>query len=91
LSHPEPDQVARDILHYFVRNPRAADDLEGIVRWRLLNETVHRKVDETRAALEWLLQNDYLIQVPQHNSEPIVMLNPEKRDQAENLLAETKH
>jgi hypothetical protein len=88
VSRREPDEVAREILSYFVRNPQAADNLEGIVRWRLLNETVHRKVDETRGALAWLIDNGYLTQAAPLTSDPIFMLNPEKRDQAEQLLTE---
>jgi hypothetical protein len=90
VSRSEPDQVARAILSYFLRNPQAADNLEGIVRWRLLSETVHRKVDETRAALAWLTDNGYLTQAVQLSSDPIFMLNPEKREQAEELLTEDK-
>ena len=41
-----------EILSYFLRNPLAADTLEGVARWRLLDEVVYRKVEETRAALE---------------------------------------
>ena len=36
---PEPAK-ARAVLSYFFRHRRAADTLEGVVRWRLLEEQV---------------------------------------------------
>ena len=86
MSCGESDPVAREILSYFVRNPRAADSLEGIARWRLLNETVYRKVDETRIALARLVESGFLTQTSQAGIDPIFMLNPDKRDEAEQLL-----
>ncbi len=54
------EQVMRDILSYFVRHPQAADTLEGIVRFRVLDELVHRGVPETEAALEQLVRQGLL-------------------------------
>jgi len=87
LSSSESNPVAREILSYFVRNPQAADNLEGIARWRLLNETVHRKVDETQVALKWRTENGFLTQTSHTVIDPIFMLNAEKRDEAEKFLA----
>lgn len=49
------EQVMRDILGYFVRHPQAADTLDGIVRFRVMEELLHRGVPETEAALERLV------------------------------------
>jgi hypothetical protein len=40
----------KEVLAYFVRHPHAADDLEGIARWRLLETAVRTRVagDERR-------------------------------------------
>lgn len=59
-SGSQPD-VAREILRYFLRNPRAADSLEGITRWRLLDERIHRKLQETEEALSVLMDRGLLI------------------------------
>lgn len=77
---------AREILAYFLRNPHAADSLEGIARWRLLEEAIHCKVIETRAALEWLVSEGFLMETSLSASGKLYQLNPEKRDQAEVLL-----
>src|SRR5262249_48982539 len=90
LNGDGSDRIAREILSYFLRNPQAADTVEGIVRWRLLNEAVHRKVDETRIALARLVESGYLIQTPQVGIDSIFMLNPEKRDDVQRLLNATE-
>jgi hypothetical protein len=36
--------VAKEILSYFLRNPNASDNLLGIARWRLMNESVRHNV-----------------------------------------------
>jgi hypothetical protein len=54
-------QAANEILSYFVRNPKAADTLEGIARWRLVDEVIHRKLQETRSALAWLVESGFIL------------------------------
>lgn len=83
--------VTIDILSYFVRNPQAADGLESIARWRLLGEVIHRRVDETRAALEWLVERGYLIKTVSSGASPIYRLNPDKLAEAVKALAESEH
>lgn len=75
-------QHAREILHYFIRNPRAADSLEGIVRWRLLDEVVHRKVEETRRALDLLVKQGFLLETTAPGRAEIFSLNSEKLGEA---------
>jgi hypothetical protein len=52
---------AKEVLSYFLRNPQAADTLEGVARWRLLDEPVHRSVEEINQALEWLVAQGFLV------------------------------
>lgn len=79
-------EVAGEILSYFLRNPEAADNLVGIARWRLLEEAVHRSVAATENALRWLIAQGYLTEVPVRGNEHIFQLNPEKREEAELFL-----
>ncbi|MGD1094913.1 MAG: hypothetical protein ABSB35_23335 [Bryobacteraceae bacterium] len=85
LSRP-----AHEILTYFLRNPDAVDSLEGIARWRLREEAIHRKVIETQSALEWLLEEHFLIEVTGPHSTRLFRLNPEKQNQAESLVEPAK-
>ena len=55
-------QQAQEILRYFVQHPQASDDLEGIARWRLLQEQIGRSIEEVRQALEMLVQMEFLLQ-----------------------------
>jgi hypothetical protein len=77
---------AREILAYFLRNPSAADSLEGIARWRLLEQAIHRTILQTEGALSWLVKNGYLIEVEQTHSRRLFRLNPEKQAAAGELL-----
>lgn len=72
-----------------MRNPQAADNLEGIVRWRLLGDVVHRKMVETRQALDWLIEEGLLLETSLPGIEPTFSLNPDMRDKAEQLLKES--
>jgi hypothetical protein len=48
--------VAKQIVRYFLRNPTAADTLEGVARWRLRDEAIHQSIRITDAALRMLLE-----------------------------------
>jgi hypothetical protein len=81
----ERDRV-KQILSYFVRNPQAADSLEGIARWRLLDQAIHQAVNETRDALGWLVERGYLRQEA-GGTAPVFSLNAERRGECERFLA----
>jgi hypothetical protein len=87
---PTPRQgpeKAWEILHYFLRHPQAADTLEGIVRWRLLEEAIHRDIEETAQALEWLVSEGYLKEISTPHSNRIYCLNHEEVTRAERFLS----
>ncbi|HKC13050.1 MAG TPA: hypothetical protein VKI41_13535 [Vicinamibacteria bacterium] len=73
-------------MNYFVRNPRAADSVEGVARWRLLDQTVLRAVDETQQALEWLVQEGFLCRATSAGAGTIFTLNAERQAQAVRFL-----
>lgn len=77
----------RQILSYFVRNPGAADSLEGIARWRLLEESIHRSVEETERALRWLTKEGYLVTIARSGTNRLFQLNAARQSDAELLLA----
>jgi hypothetical protein len=85
----EPER-AREVLEYFFRNPQAADTLEGVTRWRLLRETVHRHVEETAEAFEWLVAEGFLNETLTTYSKPIYSFNTEATAKAEHFLGQEK-
>jgi hypothetical protein len=87
VTRPDPEhERAKEVLNYFLRNPRAADSVEGVARWRLLDQTVLRTVDETHQALEWLVQEGFLCQATLAGAGTIFTLNAERQAQAVRFL-----
>jgi hypothetical protein len=86
----ERENVAREILAYFLRNPQCADDLHGITRWRLLDQMIHHALQDTRAALDLLVQQGYLTQESTTGSDPVFRLNTERKDAALSFVKDTK-
>lgn len=78
----------RQILNYFVRNRRAADSLEGVARWRLLEEQIQRSLQQTDAALKWLVAKGYLEEIKPAGAVPLFRLAPDHQADALKFLAE---
>lgn len=93
LSQSESDfdaELMERILGYFVRNPAAADTLEGVTRQRLLEEQIHRTIRDTAAVLDWLVSRGYLEEVTIPGSRRIYRLDPAKRAEAARFLTERR-
>jgi hypothetical protein len=80
------EEVAREILSYFLRHPEAADDLAGIARWRLMQESVRHSVEKTREALQWLIDEGFMREETRLGTGQIFLLNAERRRAAEEYL-----
>ncbi len=78
--------VAKQILSYFLRNPEQADSLTELARWRLMEERVRLSVENTQAALNWLVAEGYLQQEARVGTESLFRLNPERQKEAESLI-----
>ncbi len=76
----------KQVLGYFVRNPEAADSLEGVARWRLLEEQIQSSLVQTEAAVEWLVAQGFLLEFGSRGSGHLFRLNPARRDDAIRLL-----
>lgn len=93
LARVPKDQIprrAREVLRYFVENPQAADSLEGIARWRLLEEPVRRRVDEVARAIEWLVGEGFLEEIAGRSSGAVFRLNDDLSEQARTLVQSHK-
>lgn len=77
----------QEILRYFLRNPQAVDSLEGIARWRLMDERIHRDVEEIRQALRGLVARRLLVEESVPGAAPVFRLNKEEVQAAKALLA----
>lgn len=80
---PEPVEEA---LEYFLRNPEVRDTLEGIARWRLLEQRVAKSVESVDRALRWLVAEGYVVEVATRSGPPLFMLNAERVAAARTLV-----
>jgi hypothetical protein len=55
-------RVIESVRNYFREHPLAADTLEGIARWRLLEERALQQVSATARALRWLVEHGELVE-----------------------------
>lgn len=83
---PETMPVAKQILSYFLRNPDGSESLTELARWRLMEEQIRLSVENTQAALNWLVAEGYVQQEPRVGTESLFRLNPARRQDAECLL-----
>jgi hypothetical protein len=74
------------VLSYFVRYPEAADTLEGVARWRLLDELARRTVEETASAVKWLVAQGLLTESMPPGSAPVYALNKARMAEAKQLV-----
>ena len=87
-SSGEVPRVAKEVLEYFLRNPQAADTLEGVARWRLMEEQVHRSVAEVNQALGWLVSEGFLMEESANGEDPMFRLNREKDGEVQRFVAD---
>lgn len=80
------EDFARDVMRYFLRNPQAADNLEGVARWRLAEEHVHHTIQRTWEALEWLVRKGFLVERRSALTGRFFALNKENRREAERFV-----
>jgi len=83
-------EMAIDILSYFVRNPRAADDLPGVARWRLLDEVLHRDLPRIERAVQWLVREGFLLVGSHPGTSDVYTLNPRRLADAQQLLSRSR-
>jgi len=88
---PPKMAVTKQILSYFLRNPNGADSLMELARWRLMEERIRITVEDTQAALNWLVAEGYLQQEARVGTESLFRLNPERMHEAESLLKDERH
>jgi len=81
-------KIVKRILRYFVHNPTAADSLEGVARWRLLEEQIQNSVLQTDAALTWLVSQGFLQEVKPAGAVALFRLDPKRRADAIRFLEE---
>jgi len=80
--------VIKEIMRYFEEHPHALDSLEGVSRWRLLQQRVDDTVVETAAALEWLVGRGFVERVDVSFGPPLFRIAEANAANVERMLAE---
>ena len=73
-------------MRYFVQHPEAADSLEGIARWRLIEQRTRDLVAETSDAVEQLVDEGLLERVTLPGGQTLYRLRPDQADVARRLV-----
>jgi len=74
-------------MEYFLRNPKAADDLYGIASYRLPEQVIYQHVTEVSDALDWLVSVGWLNKTASASSSPIFSFNAASRRDVEMFVA----
>ena len=81
-------KTARDVLRYFLEHSQAADTLEGLARWRLVEGGRYLSMEQIAEALEWLVERGYLKEISKLYADRIYSLDHERLAEAERFLRE---
>jgi hypothetical protein len=74
-----------DFRKYFVRHPEAFADVEGVARWRLIEDDVRFRLEETQRALDALVERGLLELMTPAGTAPLYRLNLANQHEAERL------
>jgi hypothetical protein len=81
-------EQAREVYRYFMEHPQASDDLEGIARWRLLQQHVASQVEQVSRALELLVGMDLICRQETPASGKRYSLNRAKLEESKTLFSQ---
>lgn len=87
------EQLAEEILRYFLEHPNAADSREGIAKWRL-SWAMSGGLERTARALQQLVELAFLEEIQIMGSSPVFQLNKANLAGARSFLEarkKTKH
>ena len=79
-------ELVKDTLRYFLDHPEAIDSVEGIAKWRLMEEALRRRVAEIQEALDWLTTEGYLTSTTRPGTDTLFRLNPERLRAAQEFV-----
>src|SRR5262249_45091146 len=77
--------IAAQIMAHMLRNPDAVDGLEGLSRFRLLEQRIQQSVANTEEALHWLVSMGLVLEERTGQGTPSYRLNPIRMKDAINL------
>jgi hypothetical protein len=82
----EKTQVTREILAYLTEHPDAADTLEGIAEWWLLEQHIKCSLNHVQGAVDELVADGLLIKRSSEGLPAHFYLNASKSEEISNVL-----
>ena len=80
------EKAAREVMCYLLDNTGSADTLEGIARWRLMQQRIDQAVDETTAAVRLLITRGFVEEVRTGVGPALFRLSDERRGDVEKAV-----
>jgi len=75
LFKTDNSEIANEILTYLTDHPNAADTLDGIAKWWLLDRAVQFQLDQFKQALEELVAKELVTEQKGSDSKIIYRVN----------------
>lgn len=72
------DEIAKLILQHILIHPEKKDTFEGILRWWIGEQVMDLRIAEVKAALDWLLVSDIIIEKKLSDSKTMYFPNKDK-------------
>ncbi len=85
-SRPVESKVTLLILRYLTKHPGAIDSLEGIVNWWIAREQIDLAWEQVNAALDDLVEKDFVNVWIFRNQKKLYGLNAAKQEEIQHLL-----
>lgn len=79
--------LAREVLRYCMKHPKAADTAEGFARWRLGGDPAPRSRVQVEEALAWLATAGLMREVGVPGGASVYALDPAEAEAARRFLA----
>ena len=84
----EKEQIARAILSYLARNPKAQDTLPGIIEWWLLDHQIRTRTAEIKTVVDELVAERLILKRRGNDLQHHYRINPKRQHRIAALIEE---
>lgn len=84
----EKEEIARAILGYLLRNPKAQDTLPGIIEWWLLDHQIRTRTAEIRSVVDELVAEKLVLKQKGTDLQHHYRINPRRQRRIAALIEE---
>jgi hypothetical protein len=89
MKEASTSRVARAILEYLHKNPRAQDTLSGITEWWLPKQQIRTQPTTVKDALALLIAEELIVEVKGKDSQSHYRINDRKWAQIETMFEQS--